>query len=142
MNRHSQWDARLVSTVRDHFDKPHRWGEHDCLLWCAKAVEAVTGEDHAAEHRGKYDSFAKAYRHLSTLGFDSPEAFLDSLFEEKPVGFAARGDLVLGANGIPMVCMGRFALCVGEDGEREGLFRVPRSDWVKAWAVGEHHSSC
>jgi hypothetical protein len=38
-----------------------------------------------------------------------------------------------------MLCMGAFALSVAEG--TTGMVRVPREQWVKAWAVGEHHSS-
>ena len=36
--------------------------------------------------------------------------------------------------------MGDFALSVGQDGDTEGLVRVPREQWVKAWSLGDHHS--
>lgn len=141
MNRHPQWEERLIALVTKRMATPYAWGEHDCLLFAAEAVKALTGKDHARKHRGKYDSFASAYAYLRTLGHDSPEAMLDSLLDVKPVGFAHRGDIVMADDGIPALCMGAFALSVGQEGNREGLVRVQRTDWVKAWAVGEHHSS-
>lgn len=142
MNRHPQWPERLHELVAEHFDKPYRWGEHDCLLFLGKAIEAVTGEDRHSAHRGEYKSQASAFRRLHKLGHDSPESFLNALLEQKPVGFAQRGDIVMGAEGIPMLCLGGFAVCIGDRGDgTEGMFRVPRASWVKAWAVGEHHSS-
>ena len=130
------WEARLIACATANTARPHVFGEWDCLLAPAAFVEAVTGADHGKQHRGKYDSQAKAYRHLQRLGFANPEALLDSLFEEKPVGFAQRGDLVLSDDGIPGVCMGGFAVAPGEEGERAGMVRKPRSAWVKAWKVG------
>lgn len=141
MNRHAQWEPRLVALVQKHMATPYHWGEHDCLLFAAEVVKAITGKDLGRKHRGKYDSFASAYAYLKSIGHASPEAMLDSLFDVKPVGFAQRGDLVMEADGIPMLCMGAFALSVGQEGNTEGLVRVPRERWVKAWAVGEHHSS-
>lgn len=137
------WDTRLHELIAANMDRPHEPGQWDCLLFPAASVEAVTGADHGSAHRGKYRSIAGAYRHLQRMGFESSEALLDNLFDEKPIGFAQRGDLVLcrtptGDN--PGVCMGDFALVVGADGERDGLVRVSRADWLKAWAVGEHHS--
>jgi len=149
MKRHPQWDQRLHDCVTANLNKPYEFGRHDCLLWPAAAVRAVTGKDYGRGHRGKYDSIAKAYRYLQGLGFSGPEAFLDSLFDEKPVGFAGRGDLVLChvdlaetqqgilPGDVPGVCMGDFALIPGEN----GLLRLPRERWLKAWAVGDHHSS-
>jgi hypothetical protein len=141
MSRHAQWDARLVALVAKHRDSPYAWGTHDCMTFAADVAKAVTGKDHAKGHRGKYKSHASAMVYLQRLGADTPEDYLDLLFDEKPVGFAGRGDLVMAADGIPMVCMGSFALSVGSEGNREGLVQVPRAEWVKAWAIGEHFSS-
>lgn len=136
MGRHPQWEARLHAFIEKHMPKPYEWGSHDCLMFAAGVAKAVTGKDHARGHRGKYQSQASAYRYLKDkLGADSPEALLDKLFSQKPVGFAQRGDLVMTDDGIPALCMGAFALSVGQEGNREGLVRVPRADWVKAWAL-------
>jgi len=141
--RHPQWEQRLHELVDANIDRPYKYGAWDCMLWPAAAIQAVTGKNVGAPHRGKYRSAASASRYLRSIGFDSPEQMLDSIFEQKPIGFAMRGDLVLcrtptGDN--PGVCYGDYALVVGEQGEAEGLVKVPRSLWVKAWAIGEHHS--
>ena len=133
--RHAQWDRRLTALIAENRARPYEWGKWDCLMFAAAVAKAVTGKDHARGHRGKYSSFATAYGYLQKLGFDSPAAMLDSLFDEKPAGFAHRGDLVLADDGIPAVCMGAFALSVGQEGNTEGLVRVPRAQWVKAWSV-------
>lgn len=135
MSRHPQWEARLIALVSKRIATPYSWGRHDCMTWSADVAKAVTGKDHARGHRGKYDSFASAYAYLKRLGHDSPEAMLDSLFDQKSVGFAQRGDLVMADNGIPMVCMGAFAFSVGSEGNHEGLVKIPRAQWTKAWAL-------
>src|SRR5207245_2693359 len=131
----------LLALVTEVTDLPYRWGEHDCMLFVGKVIYAVTGEDVGEKHREQYSNEIGAYRYLKKLGHDGPESFLDELLEQKPVGFAQRGDIVLRDDGIPALCMGSFALMVGQQDDRDGLFKVPRSDWVKAWAVGDHHSS-
>lgn len=137
MARKSDWEQRLADFIAANRSRPYAFGKWDCLLFPAAAVRAITGKDYGRGHRGKYKTAASATKHLRGLGFASPEELLDSLFEQKPVGFAQRGDLVLDSDGIPAVCMGAFALSVGQDNDREGLVSVPRSDWVKAWRVGE-----
>jgi hypothetical protein len=133
--RRPDWEARLSALVEKRKSAPYTPSRHDCLLWPADAVKAVTGKDFGCGHRGKYKSTASGYRHLrEKLGHDSPESLLDSLFDEKPIGFAGRGDLVLADDGIPAICMGAFALSVGEGAV--GLVRVPRETWIKAWTVG------
>lgn len=135
MTRHPQWEARLVKLVRSRMTAPYNPSRHDCLMWPADLAEAVTGKDHARGHRGKYKSTATGYRYLrEVMGFDSPEALLDSLFEQKPPGFAHRGDIVMPDDGIPAACMGAYALSVGE--AAVGLVNIPRNSWVKAWRVG------
>jgi hypothetical protein len=151
MSRHPQWEQRLHEYVTANLSRPYAWSQHDCLMLAANAAKAVTGKDHAREHRGKYKSHASAYSYLRrTFNVSSPAELLDTLFPLKKVGFAGVGDLVLchvdvaeGEDGATMptdlvgLCMGAFALVAGE----EGLLQVPRGDrWLKAWAVGEHHS--
>ena len=146
MKRLPDWEQRLHDVIVKHAALPHVYGEHDCLLWPAAVIEAITGEDLGAEHRGKYDSLAKAYRHLGELGFDSPIDLLDSMFDRKPVGFAGRGDIALvaipGTNmHLPAVVIGGHALAiVADSADYEGLARFPRSLWTRAWTIGEHHS--
>lgn len=130
------WEKRLHAYLASIRRDPHLYGKHDCLLHCASVIEAVTGADLADAHRGKYKSQATAVRHLKSLGFETPDQMLDSALEEKPVGFAGRGDIVLtppDVSGwpVPGVCVGAVALCVGT----EGLVREPRARWLKAWSV-------
>lgn len=132
------WEQRLTALISGNRERPHEFGQWDCLLWPAAAVKAVTGRDFGRGHRGKYRSLASAYQHLQKMGFDSPEALLDSLFKEKPVGFAQRGDLALCSTlsgEQPGIVMGDYALIAGEQEDVTGLIRVPRAWWLKAWAV-------
>lgn len=138
--RLSAWEPRLSQAVRDNASRPHEYGRWDCLLWPAAAVKAVTGKDFGRGHRGKYRSQASAYRYLGTLGFDSPAAMLDSLFPERPVGFAQRGHLALcdtPSGLVPGVIVGDTALVVSEiaatDGAVSGMARIVRARWLKAW---------
>lgn len=142
------WEARLHDHVAAAFERPHAYGPHDCMVGTVGGcVEAVTGVDIGRAHRGKYRSAASATRYLRSLGFDSPEALLDVLLEQKAIGFAQRGDLALVPGNalpgmpvgwaIPAVVYGEYALAIGSDGERGGLHRVPRGEWLKAYAVGD-----
>jgi len=142
VRRRPDWEQRLHRFIEAAFSRPHAFGSWDCLLFAAGAVKAVIGKDHGRGHRRKYRNRAEAYRYLKSLGFESAEALIDSVLAEKPVGFPQRGDLVLTSGGIPGVVYGDVALCAGEaiaaDGsvQQAGLIRVPRGEWLKAWAVG------
>lgn len=135
LTRLPDWEERFAALLAEARDRPHAYGGHDCLLFCAAVVEAITGTDWGSEHRGRYRTEAGSTRYLRRLGFDSAEAMIDSLLPERPVAFARRGDLVL-AGGIPGACVGGTALFVGQEEDRAGLVREPRAAWAKAWAVG------
>lgn len=135
MTRRPDWEPRFAAYIASVFGQPHVYGQHDCLLHVGRAVEAVTGEDHWSAHVGKYKSARGSLGHLKRMGFDSPAALLDSLFREKPVARAGRGDIVLDDEGIPGVCMGGVALMVAMGTDRAGLGGVPRSRWARAWHV-------
>jgi hypothetical protein len=134
MARLIDWEPRLSSYLAEVRDKPHEYGEHDCALHGANGVLAVQGVDHGAPFRGKYDSEKGAARALRRYGAGTVEATFDAHLPEIPVAFAQRGDLVM-SDGAIGICLGGDAAFVGEIGTRQGLVRIPRSDWQKAWAV-------
>jgi hypothetical protein len=131
--REPGWEDALADYLASVRDRPHAYGRHDCLLFVAGAVKAETGTDLARGHHRKYKSQAGSVRYLRSLGFRSAEAMIDSLLPKLAPAFAHRGDVVMGEDGIPGLCMGDHALFVSED----GLGRAPLGHWVKAWRVGE-----
>ena len=134
MSRLPDWEARLHAYLEEVREKAFAWGEHDCALHGANVVKVMTGEDHGAPFRGRYSTPRGAAGALRRYGAGTLEATFDSHLEAIPPAFAGRGDLVL-ADGSLGVCMGGFALFVGAEGERDGLVRVARAKWVKAWRV-------
>lgn len=135
MIRLSTWEADLSAYIASVRNLPFVYGKHDCGLFAAGAVVAMTGEDPAAEFRGKYSSEIGIAKALKKIGAGDLETTLDTMFETRPVGLLRRGDLAWNGDSVG-VCMGGYALFVGQEGEREGLIRVERSDWLKGWRVG------
>jgi hypothetical protein len=133
--RRGDWESALAEYLGSVRDEPHSFGKHDCLIFVAGAIKAMTGKDYARGHRGKYKSAASAKRYLKGLGFDNPAAMISAHLEEKPVTFAQRGDVVADQDGIPGIVLGGEAAFVGAEGEREGLIMRPRAEWTKAWGV-------
>ncbi len=131
------WEERLAAYLAAARTRPHAYGEQDCLLHCAAIVEAVTGVDLAAVHRGRYRGRAGALRYLAGFGFGGPAGMISSLLPARLPSFARRGDLVLGADGIPGVCLGGSAAFVGVAGAKAGLVTTARREWIAAWSVGE-----
>lgn len=131
------WERRLHDFIAENRDRPFQWGEWDCALFATACAAAITGHDAAAAYRGTYDSKAGSARALRELGQGTLLRTVNASFEVKPVALAQRGDLVWW-NGSLGVCMGAVGLFVGEGPDASpGLVPVPRTEWTKAWAVGE-----
>jgi hypothetical protein len=66
--RYSDWEERLA-VYRDRVEEePFVWGTHDCALFAAGCVNAMTGVDPAAAFRGTYDSRIGAAEALRDKG--------------------------------------------------------------------------
>jgi hypothetical protein len=62
------WPERLAALFAARQGQPFAWGAHDCCLFAADAVLAVTGHDPAADLRGTYATAAEAARVLGQFG--------------------------------------------------------------------------
>lgn len=135
MIRRSTWEADLSAYIASVRALPYAYGEHDCGLFVAGAVLAMTGEDPGAPFRGQYSTDLGAAKALKKFGAGDLRSTLDRHFHPRPIGRLQRGDLVWDGNAVG-VCMGSYALFVGEEGEREGLVRIERTSWAGGWRVG------
>ncbi len=132
--RRLDWQERLADLIEARRLEPFRWGQHDCGLWGAAVVEAITGADFGAAFRGQYDDAAGAAEALRLHGGGTLIKTFDQHLERIAPAFAQRGDLVCKGRGRTAaigVCIGAEALFVGDD----GLIRMARPDWSAAWRV-------
>ena len=134
MTRRSTWEADLSVYITSVRARPFAYGEHDCGLFAAGAVMAMTGEDPGAPFRGRYSNEIGCAKALKKFGSGDLESTLDALFERRPIGRLQRGDLVWNGDAVG-VCMGAYALFVGQEGEAEGLVRIERAEWAGGWRV-------
>lgn len=134
MMRRPDWKVRLTDYVARAARVPYAIGRHDCALFAAGAVEAVTGRDPASGWRGAYDTKIAGLKALRRAGHDDHLAATAALLEEIHPAFAAAGDiaavrdaesgsLVLG------VVQGEMVYVLRET----GLGLVPRSAMVRAF---------
>lgn len=93
MKRFTFWRTALFDYVHASAPKPFRWGEHDCGLFAAGAVQAMTGEDFAADFRGRYTSLGSGLRQLRKAGFDNHAEMAASLLHEIHPSMAQIGDI-------------------------------------------------
>jgi len=124
------WETRLSEHIEAHRTAAFEWGRCDCCTFSMGAIQAMTGVDHMSEFRGHYSSELGSLRALKRIGAGSLESTLDDKFTPAPIARARRGDLAFFAGCVGVV-MGDFAWFMAED----GLEKVPRRMWDKAWAV-------
>lgn len=132
MTRIDGWEDALYGAIEAAAKRPFEWGAHDCTMAAADVVAAVTGVDPMAEFRGRYTSSRGAAKLINSLGLADLHECVSLRFEEVPIGFAQRGDVVaVKENGRLSlgVCLGArsaFASVTGWD------YR-PTLDCLHAW---------
>ena len=93
MERIDNWPKPYNQFFRERDGVPFAWGKHDCALFAADGVKAITGVDLAEEWRGKYRSLRGAMGVIERNG-GTLWGFADDRLERIPVALAQRGDVV------------------------------------------------
>lgn len=89
------WKSRLIAYLADAARIPFQPGVHDCALFSAGAVFAMTGVDYAATWRGRYTTLNGGLRVLRKAGFADHIALAAMSFDEVHPAFAQVGDLAV-----------------------------------------------
>lgn len=135
MIRRPDWQSRLVDYLGRASRTPFAPGRHDCALFAAGAVEAMTGVDLAASWRGRYRSLRGGVRVLRREGYRDHVALAAAHFRARVAHEVAMpGDLaaVPTPDGPALgVVQGRFAYVVGPS----GLGMVPAASAVTVFEV-------
>lgn len=137
LRRRPDWRTRLVAAVDDFRGAPFAWdGAHDCGMFFADVVLAVTGTDIAEPLRGRYRSKAGAFRALRSLGFDDHVAYVASLLPEidnPAMARAGDGAVIETADGPALaIVAGATISCYAPS----GLGFVPFGSAARAFKVG------
>lgn len=139
MKRYSFWRTALADYLQRVSSRPFVPGEHDCALFAAGGVEAMTSEDFGAGYRGRYKTLAGGYRLLKKRGFESHADLAASIFEEIHPSHAMVGDIaaVNGDGGIALgIVQGEGVYVLSPEGRIDTVpllnairaFRVPFTD--------------
>ncbi|MGE3623597.1 MAG: hypothetical protein AB7H77_06990 [Bdellovibrionales bacterium] len=138
MKRQTGWELKFSAFLKECAKKPFQWGQHDCAVFPAGAVYAITGFDPACTLRGAYDDRAGADRIIAKHG--SVEALFTSCVGFEPHDNwkrAKRGDVVLfmqdGAITGGVVDDSGQAIAAPGIGET-GLLRIMLSEAIKIWS--------
>lgn len=137
MIRREDWPQRLDDAIAVARVQPFVWGEHDCCLFAADCVLAMTGHDPAADWRGRYDDSEGAYALLTERHGGDLAAAVDAALGERLSGpaFAQRGDVVMIDTPLGLalgVCAGRFHVVPTRP---RGLIAFRLSQALAAWRV-------
>jgi len=132
--------TKLAQFLKRYEQKPFVWGKHDCVIFAADAVKAMTGHDLAKSYRGLYTNQFEAYEII--VRADGLEKITDK--ECKTYGFskrdhpmkAQRGDLVM-----LFTKLGDTMGIVSENGkdiyvaDQIGYRKLPFKDIKAAWQI-------
>jgi hypothetical protein len=139
--RRGDWQSRLSDYLVAVARRPFKYGDLDCGLFVAGAIESMSGVDVARELRG-YTNRRDAFARIKAMcGSPSMAAIATYLAEkhqlaEVPTAMAQRGDAVQLARGskakLGLVAMHGFEILVPY---RDGILRVPRSLAARAWHI-------
>jgi hypothetical protein len=130
--RRQDWPLRLEEEIEKARSRKFSWGTHDCALWTAGVVAAITGVDYASAWRGQYTSEFGALKAIAKNGYEGlDEVVTKALGEPVNTLTAQRGDVVL-FDGALGVCTGSSAAFVTVD---DGLTFVPIKQCSMAWSV-------
>lgn len=136
LSRAPDWEERLAVYLDRVSDEPFAWGSHDCALFAAGAVKAMTGTDPAEDFRGTYSDRAGAAAALKQHGagtlLKTATAWLG---HSKHPAFAQRGDIVMKDRTTLGVCVGLHSWFVGEEHGENGLVAVPTATCTKAFSL-------
>lgn len=143
--RLTDWRSRLTRYFTEVARRPLAYGQHDCALFAAGAVEAMTGVDLAAEFRGRYTTVVEGLDLLAAKGAaDGLEGEIDHvsvlplLFQPVVAAFAQVGDIAV----VPVPGSNLPALGILE-GQHiavlrpDGMGFVPRENALATFRVAE-----
>lgn len=128
------WRSRLAAEISAANLRPWAWGSHDCMMFAAGVVLAVTGEDLAGTYRGRYVDEAGARALVPDVAAYVAQLAERQGWPEISPNQAQDGDLALLDHGIPIVGViyGRLVFPKSP----AGLRTVTRGIASKVWALG------
>jgi hypothetical protein len=135
-HRYGDWEDRLRTYLDRVNDEPFRWGRHDCALFAADCIRAMTGFDPGEAFRGRYDTKTGAAEALREFGAGTLlRTVVSWLGKSKSIHLAQRGDIVMNADLACGICVGPYSYFVGEGPGQVGLIPVPTASLKYAFSV-------
>lgn len=128
------WPERLFDVLQRHQSAAYAWGQSDCGVLFAEAVEAVTGVDPRGGHI--WTSRLGALRFLATHDVPDMLTFVAQRFDEIVPADARRGDVGYVAAPDKLMCPAIVTGAEAVSRDEGGWVVVPRGVLVRAFRVG------
>jgi len=109
--RFDDWPSLMNQAIDAARDMPFQWGHHDCALFAADVVKAITGCDYAQSWRGRYTDPFSLLRLLKQHQFNELTDLVDTYLPRIDCAPAGRGDVVA----IDMDGHAALGICAGSD---------------------------
>jgi hypothetical protein len=144
LTRIEGWPEALHALIVARSEWPFTWGSHDCCLFAADCIHAMTGVDLAAALRGYTTALGAARRaRMAGAGPEDPygvEAWPRLAFlPPVPIAHARRGDLIVVSSDHSPRALIALGICTGTAAVVPGPYRLhsaPMHQWIAAYAVG------
>ena len=137
MKRIKTWRGALHEAIEQHRRKAFAFdSQSDCAMFAADCVLAMTGEDLAADFRGRYSTQTGAIRVLKAEGFNSLADLVASHLEDIHPIRARVGDVAFISDDSPFG--GALGIVIGENVatcHSAGIGSVPRTLMTRAFRV-------
>lgn len=126
--RYQNWEETLSLYIDRVAEDRFEWGKHDCVLFTASCIKAMTGHDPAEAMRGTYSTARGAAEALRQHGAGTLLKTVKATLGE-PISphFAQRGDVVMQDARTAGICVGRYSYFVGREQDQERLVPIPTS---------------
>lgn len=134
LKRKSDWAELLIAEINKAQKTPFKWGEHDCALFVADVILAMTDVDLAADLRGTYSTYKGSLKVIKKAGFKTIQDIVDSKLENIEINQSIRGDVICvrTANGPALAINAGLTAAAAST---YGIESYHRSAWLKAWSI-------
>ena len=132
MKRRQNWLTAMWQAFEDWQFAEFAWGRHDCCLFCARVVDAITGAKFEDNLLTCYFDKRSAIDFLKKRG--GLELAVSAFIGQSQSGRPKRGDVVLfsGPKGKTLgIADGLRIVTVG----RVGLVSLPMGNVIKYWSI-------
>ena len=118
IKRLPDWRTRLIEYLAQSARAAFVPGTHDCALFLAGGVAAMTDRDYASDFRGKYDTTRAGLKLIKAAGFEDHIALARHHLRQKSVAFANEGDGAVVPGAVPAlgIVQGAGVYVLREDG--------------------------